>query len=368
MKKVCLPVLVFILLLFGACSSPGEVEEIQSEPENTAENSNNSASNLVVSAITADSGNYRYTDPALAFDGTGTLHLIYQDKTSDNYQDYFVAHRHLLADGNWSETVDITPSDLVDIGAGSVGLYLLPNPSGNVCAFFDATSDEGQGLHMRCLNNGEWSTPSMVIHSISTSKPTFAPDGTVHAVTGNNSASYNGGINLSSSELSVGFEGAIFVDQAGAYHALWHGLDDPSGLRYRNSEDGGQTWSEVETLADRADATAVMVDQQGNAHLLSASSDRLYFHWTPEGGWEEPIDLGCCAGTANMALDANGFVHAVWSNASYIYQQSDGSWSEPFIIGENIRLPVIAIDGQGTRHFVWEGGGDDNNLYYATLP
>lgn len=322
---------------------------------------------LEVFALEPAGDSARYDEPQLALDGAGTLHLIYQKRPDRSSQ--FVVYRQLLPDGRWSGP-EILNTEEMELCC--YDLSLLPNPKGEICAFWQANSEQGHGPYMRCLGEGGWSVPQLAFDEFYTSsKPVFTPDGRVQFIYRN--PPYDLFFNEIKLTLDFGkyFQSLLFIDQQGHYHALLGRLDDGSWIEHRTSEDGGQTWSDAARLPEEGKPDAVAVDRKGNAHLVSASSDRRYFRWTPEGGWEPAVELGCRnSAFVNMALGPDDRVHTIWETLDggcYLYQQPDGTWSQPRIINNQFNvLPVLAVDAQGKRHFVWVG--DDNGLYYAVLP
>ena len=381
-QKIDLYVLVVVILLMTGCGvletaveQAPTLPNTESNPSSAADQSEQANQYLSPIALTSETGLYGYHDPAIAIDGGGTIHLIYEDVTSDDNTKHFVAYRQLLADGSWSQPEEISPVEYFEPLFRSGDQYLLPNPDGDICAFWDAESEQGHGVHMRCLQNGIWSSPKYIGH-IYNSRPAFASDGTAHVLEGNNQVEYKG------IELSTGFgdamgsNGAIFVDKSNNYHALWRSLGTPKGLLHSFSTDGGQTWSEVEQLDEQMEPDVVRVDSSGMAHLLSANSDMSYMTWTMEDGWGKPVSFGCCSGWADMVIDHNDIVHTVWSVSGgmiYRYQKEDSSWTEPLSLfppnfenaPDDFSL-TFTVDGQGVKHFAWEG--EDDNIYYATMP
>ncbi|MCB0210836.1 MAG: exo-alpha-sialidase [Anaerolineae bacterium] len=306
--------------------------------------------------LTDSSGEAR--DPLITFDGAGELHLIYNEPRDDPpYKVFF--HRQMTPDGTWSSAQEMGAE--IDELDGIT--WLLRHPTGKVCAFGPGVIAKSYDLLMSCLENGQWSELMKVGRD--SGHPAFAADGSIQSISnrGNGKIAFQ---DIILSDEITAYPHAFTIDSRGGYHVFWTRQGDPFSLEYRYSNDGGQTWSEQESLTSGGgDPTVLVADTQGNVHLASASSQRFYHRWTPAGGWETPVDLGCCSGTADMAIDSNGLPHIVWNTMDgglYMHEQADGEWQE-------LPLPDfarIAVDQQGRRHFVWLG--EDGGLYYGMLP
>lgn len=315
----------------------------------------------------------------IAFDGEGILHLVWSDNRG-------VLHKQMTPEGAWSEAEILTNEFETLFGL----VDLIRNPSGQVCVFFDAATISVQpstiGLYMRCLVEGQWSPigdriPGEYASGFAPALA-FAPDGTVQMVhaTGPGRAPVQfADINLSPDEGFV-YHRELAIDKAGSYHAMWQRhADDIINIEYCYSNDGGQTWSEIERLTDMPllSLLSLIADEQGNVHGVGWAGERgvFYERWTPFGGWEPAVEVaGEIAGGAwgDFAVDPDGLAHIIWGNEfsdikHYVRQLADGSWSQPRLITkekvENVRL---AIDRQGGRHFVWRG--EDGGLYYVAAP
>jgi hypothetical protein len=173
----------------------------------------------------------------------------------------------------------------------------------------------------------------------------------------------------------------LAIDAAGTYHVAWvRSNGDVHAVEVRASVDGGQTWSEVETLGDLPPQTArlsLLADDQGHVHLVSwTGAEGVYYkRWTPAGGWEPAVEVtGELPGGSwgDAATGPGGRVHIVWGNEfadlkHYVRQRADGSWSEPRpITSEPVSDVRLALDRYGSRHFVWRG--PDDGLYHLALP
>ncbi len=321
-----------------------------------AEGENTALEALETVSLTDGSGGV--SDPLIAFDGNGVLHLVYQQY--DDKRSNFL-HQQRSPAGAWSapQTLGAEFDELDRVE------WLLRNPAGQVCAFGDGSISNSYSLFMSCLEDGQWSPLSQVTRARSDPHPVFAADGSIQSVS-------NPGIRVTFQDITLSdetktYEHAFTIDSNDGYHVVWERRGDPFTLEYRYSNDGGQTWSEQERLAGRGTIpTVLLADGQGNVHLAlhHGGGQRFYSRWTPAGGWEGPVDFGCCSGSADMAIDTNGLPHIVWSTMDgglYTFQSVNGEWRELPLDG----AARIAVDQQGGRHFVWEREG---GLYYAMMP
>jgi hypothetical protein len=121
----------------------------------------------------------------------------------------------------------------------------------------------------------------------------------------------------------------------------------------------------------------------GEVWATLAEMDALELAYAPPSPWTEPERLsrvGAETGWADVAIDAEGGVHVVWSereagggaDAVLLYAQRGADakrWSGPVELvaddaGEGMaRQPALLLDGRGLVHLVWSGGRDGQILY-----
>ena len=128
-------------------------------------------------------------------------------------------------------------------------------------------------------------------------------------------------------------EATVVTWGANDVHLLWNGRAGTHGRYHRASADGGQTWSEIETvvppgaplgLGGLTGFPAVVVDAQGNLHLVSTSDPQNYYTHRHRGLWTQPLlisagldGLGVTGESRNMempslALGLGNRLHAVF--------------------------------------------------------
>jgi hypothetical protein len=142
----------------------------------------------------------------------------------------------------------------------------------------------------------------------------------------------------------------------------------------------GASWNtpaDITALADYEVGARVDRDSAGNVHLIwyggvdSASWQINYQSWNG-ASWSAPVTIsGSAAGTCDVAVDANGDVHAVWNaggNPEEVYyrKRTAGVWGATVNLsnsGERSLTPHLAVDPAGTNILVaWhesaQTGGD----------
>jgi hypothetical protein len=126
---------------------------------------------------------------------------------------------------------------------------------------------------------------------------------------------------------------------------------------------------------DNGNATAVWLIPSGAIYTIQAST-KLF-----NGTWQAiPDDLsvaGQDAGDAQIAVDANGNVTAVWAGSNgtnYIVQASakpfGGTWqaipNDLSASGQNASGPQIAVDANGNATVVWERSNGTNTIIQSS--
>jgi len=192
--------------------------------------------------------------------------------------------------------------------------------------------------------------------------------------------------NLSQS-LVGSSRGQLKVDPSGRIHVTWddgwdrlEGAGVPTYSVYRNSADGGITWSTPITVAYPTTGTAQLVsgaDGQGGVMLVwrTTSHDEVFCQWSTDHGeswssprtvpgiyarpWAIPFDL------YDLATDSVGHIHLLVVGREIpmpqapvgLYLVWDGhSWSEPRPVYSGAGFPEyprLAISEGNHLHAVW---------------
>ena len=125
--------------------------------------------------------------------------------------------------------------------------------------------------------------------------------------------------------LEVYSDPQIAVDSAGVIHVVW-GYRNRNALGYMMSSDGGESWSEVETIPMRLTGPysfGLAVDSADNLHLVGQLAGEsiaagVYHLVRPRGGsWSPPAlvaRIPCSEGAADVELlvSHGNRLHAVW--------------------------------------------------------
>jgi BNR repeat-like domain len=182
---------------------------------------------------------------------------------------------------------------------------------------------------------------------------------------------------------------AVVIDSAGNPHVFWQ--DDTPGkpvIYYRNSTDGGASWTAIERLvwtAGNSFGPAAAVDSLGRLHVVwyddsPGNSEIYYKRSTDEGAsWTVSKRLTWTTGYSlrpAIAVDASDCLHIVWQentplNREIYYKKStDGgstwtsfqrlTWTSSYSEG-----PAVAVDSSNKPHLVWHDATPGNwQVYY----
>jgi hypothetical protein len=162
---------------------------------------------------------------------------------------------------------------------------------------------------------------------------------------------------------------------------------DGQGFVYSNSTDGGDSWSELQTIsiADVSPANAeyaILIDKAGHLHMAwsqfrDPGRSDLFYSWWDGDSWSEPIlisDGGQYANRPSLATTEAGGIHFVWlSNAGGQYdvyhRYWDGAtWSTAVRVnggGRKVEYYTLGVDKRGQLHLAWyEFHGPANSEVY----
>ena len=356
-------------------------EWLQNVPE-----AQTAAQTFVSQIALSDTGQAKY--PRLAFDGQGTLHLLWERTALRPGGDYL--HQQKPEGGVWSATTNLTEGfDIIFSNNHS----LLAQADGAMCAYWTGatvSTDSGTiGMHRRCEANGVWAPREQVSPSLGSSRDyslVLAPDGSLKEahIAGSGTVALGETI---VSDTGLAASTRLAIDAAGGYHIVWARLSDPFSIEYSYSGDGGQTWRAIERLSTDESvsdglSTGMVADAKGNVHLIWSGRDAafangiFYRQWLPSQGWGSITRLSTGENSGpfpNLAVDGQGRARVVWGRFDgvwYTRQNADGSWTEPQAISRadndtTLAYPQIAVDANGLSHVVWASG---EKIFYTTAP
>lgn len=173
-------------------------------------------------------------------------------------------------------------------------------------------------------------------------------------------------------------------------------LEDPNYLYYLNSDDQGENWSDPFLITAEPDFGEVNVATLGadTVHLVwngRAGRHGRYHRWSDDGGqtWSEVnevlapaplsyIGTGGLTGFPALVTDAAGTLHMVSATGGgdYYFQWRDGIWSDPLLIspgldgrgvtGESTSLeqPSMALNNGNQLQVVFHDGFE--RIWYAS--
>jgi hypothetical protein len=172
----------------------------------------------------------------------------------------------------------------------------------------------------------------------------------------------------------------VAADARGVFHLVW--LDsqgeDGKGLRYAQSRDGGQTWSQVRTLDPTTCEccwNSIAIGSGGKVAVLYRNRDPrdMAVVRSDDGGatWSQPVTVGrfdwaigaCPHVGGGLAFSDDGSLHAVvWSGQArhvgvYALSSPDGGsrWLAPQRLGGvDATRPTLAIRSDGALVATWD--------------
>jgi hypothetical protein len=182
---------------------------------------------------------------------------------------------------------------------------------------------------------------------------------------------------------------AAAADPTGRLHLVW--CEEAAGggkteIRYRQSKDGGTTWTSAQKLNWTPGVSlnpVIVADSSGNLKVIwrddMPGKAEFYQRRSPDGGatWTSAERCTWNPGPVpGMDRDSNKFIHLVWyensgGNWEIYYRRSlDGgvTWTDnqrlSWTAGKSTR-PALALDSSNCIHVVWEDDTPGNGeIYY----
>jgi BNR repeat-like domain len=180
---------------------------------------------------------------------------------------------------------------------------------------------------------------------------------------------------------------AIGIDSNDTIHIFWDD-DTPGGMEiyYKKSQDGGTTWSATRRITWTPDFSyepVVAIDSNDTIHIVwydyASGDSEIYYKQSQDGGttWSASRRLTWTSGASySPAMDTTSSVHVVWEDetpglAEIYYKSSPDSgstWSATRRItwtSGGSYMPVIAVDSNDHIHVAWYDNTPGNlELYY----
>jgi hypothetical protein len=181
---------------------------------------------------------------------------------------------------------------------------------------------------------------------------------------------------------------AIAVDSDDSIHLVWE--DSTPGnyeIYYKQSEDGGTTWSPVKRLtwtSGWSSSPAITSDSGGTIHIIwyddTPGNREVYYKKSTNNGstWSAAKRITWTSAETSrpaIAVDSNNNIHVAWhdftpGNAEIYYRRStDGgtSWSTVQRLtwtADYSEDPAIAIDSTDVIHVAWRDNTPGNEEIY----
>jgi len=287
--------------------------------------------------------------PQLIADSSGVVHAFNAQVTDSGAA---IMYRHWTVDKGWTIPTDVIIPPNNEIQARNIPLDVSLDENGMVHLVFMAGNLRESNIYysraplVDANNARAWSTPLII--------------GT-HAL-----------LNPPQVTMIGDHKGDLFV--------AFSGSRDGSGLYMVQSNDGGNRWSEVQSIFLTytwdfwPSALTMHIDSQENVHALWAVagldglSDAVFYSRLEKGQteWSEPFEMARVIGfqadtPAIIEYDKELFVtyHNDFPTTSWMRRSSDGgnTWTEPVrfapgFVGSNGAIDFV-IDSSNTLHAFW---------------
>jgi len=270
----------------------------------------------------------------------------------------------LLWGGNLFATAGLSPGASAQDWSGPSNFEkvypeagLSVDPAGALWAIYSATGTNEIFVQRRNPDSGVWEAPRLVGDPVN---PSAAPDGT-----------------------------RLAISSDGTMHAVWAEYQLPNGwppigLYYAQSTDGGITWSGRHKIASsNFNQPNVIVGQGAQVYVAwtgVAGVGLKYFEASDDEGrtWQDAQIVedhlgGGSEGAPNLAVDADGNVHMVFSHNGCVWHavRENSVWSSPECVSAgaatnaHIESPAMALGLGNQLHVIfWT---DNRQLWYTKL-
>ncbi len=335
--------------------------------------------------------------PTVAIDSNLTIHVVWFDNTSGNYEIY---HKKSMDGGEswktkrltWNSGNSCWPVIAVD-SCGFIHVVWFDNTPGNHEIYYMKSEDSGETWTRKRLTwtSGDSSWPVIAadsnnnLHVLWTDYTHGAPEIYYKKST-------DGGETWGSSKRLTWNTGSslnpsISIDSSNHLHVVW--WDDTPGNReiyYKRSVDGGDTWTTKRLTVDSAESELPVIARDSNNYLHVVWSDRrdgnyeLYYKKSKDGGvtWTKDKRLTWTSGSSlrhALAISPNNYLHLVWDDYSslppeiYYKKSTDGgeTWTTKRLTwnsGDSM-YPSLNVDSSNNVYVVWHDYTPGNaEIYY----
>jgi BNR repeat-containing family member len=341
--------------------------------------------------------------PAVAVNSSNTIHIVWYDNTPGNSEIYYKkstnggaswgANRRLT----WTAGYSSDPSIAVDSG-GSLHVAWGDDTPGNNEVYYKRSTDGGT----------TWNTAKRLTWTAGQSYgPVIAGDSKsgLYVVwyddTPGNDEIYcrksaDGGTSWGAVQRLTWTSGnsrspSIAIGPSDAVHVVWEDYSPGNvELYYKRSADGGASWSAAQRItwtSGSSGSPSIAIDSSNAIHVVWAAEIpgdlELFYKKSTNGGddWGTAQRLTWNSGSSSspsMAIDSGQAIHIVWMDSTpgdpeiYYRKSTNGgaAWSSVQRLtwnSGNSYFPVMAIDSTDTIHIVWRDDTPGNiELYYKS--
>jgi parallel beta-helix repeat protein len=405
MKKSFSIMIIFLLLFSGMISLFDNNWFNNIKLEDSSTHIDNSALSWLPATQISDSGSSDdSSDPDIAVDNTGSVHIVWEDDSEDH--DFDIYYKKWDAStGTFSAITDISSTS-----SASTNPAISADNKGNIHVVW-MQSD----ILYRMWNKStdSWEAIEVVGPSYCYN-PDIAVDiyGNIHVVWYKNYDIYYNYLDATTGlwgspiiiyNESNSINPRIATDYLGNLHVTWLVYYDEILYMMKNATTG--LWSDYELIStDSSSSTyfpSIAVDGLGNVHIAwhdntninGAGTDYDIFYrmynittsvWSGQENSTDTIsDRGASYGSyePDIGVDNSGNVYVVWSEFEYyssysdydmvqrMYNMTTKSW-EPIqlIYGGNYddsQMPSIAVDTGGNSHVVWQEYDYDDEIFFS---
>jgi len=341
--------------------------------------------------------------PSVEVDGSGHLHVVWNDDTPGNEEIYY--KRSTDGGATWS------PAKRLSWNTGSSELpAIAAGLSGNLHVVWqESTPGNGEIYHIKSTDGGDtWSAGQRITWNSGASiDPVMAAaaDGLLHLGWADSTyynmeiyykQSSDSGVTWMEKKKLTGNSGRswrpfVVAASAADLHLIWED-DTPEAnvpeIYYTKSTDGGSSWASCRRLTYTSGSSLypdLTVDPSGNLHLVwedsTSASYEIFYKKSSDAGatWTSGKRLTWTpdmSRISDIVADPSGQLHVVWrdrtpGNYEVYYKKSTNggtAWSTnrrlTWNSGESYN-PVIAVDPTGSVHVIWFDDTPGNfELYY----
>jgi hypothetical protein len=302
--------------------------------------------------------------PSLVVDRGGAVHATWRAGLTE---EAVIVYRALAESPEWTEPV-VLSDGLTYAGRPN----LRARPDGTVCVTWWGVLRQASGLHQRCHDDGVWTGAELLQAGLTGSMSAVTTaDGVVHTLLISGS-----GVRVDQRELNGQAHGSVFdgtlVAAGDVLHVVW--LDD--ALRYRQSTDGGRTWSDAMLIGKRGwTRVDAATDSAGGLHVVFDGPDGLtYRHRTPGGAWNDPALLLSDDIAASRSLvvgpDQQPELFVARRNGIDRIVHRDDGWLPGERVaaqGTAVAEVAAAVGPDSDVHLIWITTADHTVVWYTEL-